>query len=192
MKTALFKALLVSALMLLLMFACTLALRLYKTIVPEHVERDTRNITAAEVDQALNRWTASGITQYEMRLITKEEEYKLRVDTRAETVEILDHYIGSNLQYGERGMYPLEDYYVLTVPALFDDARLISYLDLGDVGTPDEDGFTKYYDNRVAFDSMYGYPTEVSQYERRTWTSREIVWRTTISKTEIRDFKPLD
>lgn len=178
--------------MLLLMLACTLALRAYKGIVPEHVEQDTRNYTAPDVDQAHARWTASGITRYEMRFATKEEEYRLRVDTVSETVEILDHYIGNNPQYEERGTYPLLDYYGLTVAALFDETHELLNFDLGGPGTPDEDGFTSYFDFRAAFDSCYGYPVEIGEYERRTWTNREIVWRTTLSKTEIKDFKPLD
>jgi hypothetical protein len=192
MKTALFKALLGSALLLLLMFACTLALRFYKTIVPEHVDRDTINFTAVDLEQAREKWSSSGLSRYEMRLITGEEEYSLRVDESAGTVEVLDHYIRNQRQFGTVGTYALEELYDLTVPGLFDAAREKLSGEPRFVIGPDENGMTRYYDYWADFDAGYGHPVEISDYERGIMTTREIVWRTTLNKVEVKDFKPLE
>ena len=151
----------------------------YKSVVPEHVERDTANITMRDYEQALAKWRARNVAEYTITVITRgirEDEthqITLRVVPDRNEVDVLSHLLNGSPYSGA-----LADYPGLTVEAMFDtiEQRLEVINSEQPIYASDDD--TDYYqDIVVRFDSNLGYPTLYDTHVRSAHESREIVWR---------------
>jgi hypothetical protein len=159
----------------LLIGACVGTIQLYKLNIPEHVDRSTIDVTQSDYNQALQKWLARGVSEYELSIRSGSEEIILRVPgMNSSPVEVIQHlHSGSpadelNLPTGSGRLRRM------TVDRLFGEIKRVLDFDTT-VGANQ-----LFYDYSARFDPDLGYPTYYSAYQRITKPSREIVWRNTL------------
>ncbi len=183
-----------SLLVIVLTIACVATIRFYKSSVPEQVERDTLNITEADYTQAVAKWRAQNVSEYEMTLHSGADDVTLRVNVGGTDVpQVLKHSHGGSPVTDEvpAGSALLRR---MTVDLLFqyaNQAVAASAAQSGAVPSHTSNGEYDFFrDYTVRFDQNRGYPTYFATYQRKAHTSREIVWRETIqAPIEIRALK---
>jgi hypothetical protein len=175
---------------LALTVACAATVQFYKSAVPEHVEHSTINITTSDYEQALAKWNALAVKEYEIVIHSASDDVTLRVNVPEASVDILEH-LHSGSPLGET--IPTNSALLrrVTVERLFQLAKegLDVMRDEASSGLPPgkQDAFLDY---SVRFDQERGYPTYLSKYARITRSSREVVWRETPQEPiEVRSLK---
>lgn len=190
-------ALLASIAIFLMIVACAGSIRLYKQAVPEQVEHDTRNYGLDAYQQALDKWTASGVDSYEMTIHGGDDVVILRVSNGGGSIEVLSH-LHQDRPISETG---LDEYSASlrtrTVESMFELAQevLDTYETDGTetLRNPSDERYIRFYDFEVRFDERLGYPTYMGEYERTTTAAREITWRQRPwAPIEVTDFKVLN
>jgi hypothetical protein len=166
---------------ILLIVACAVTVQLYKSNVPEHVDRNTINVTQSDYDQALQKWTARGVSEYEISIHSGADDITLRVSGGVDTIQVLQHlHSGSpaNEQRLPAGAALLRR---MTVDLLFQNVKeALDFNALGGGSNRPGSNDVYFFDYSARFNPDLGYPTYFSAYQRATKASREIVWRETI------------
>ncbi|HYP39907.1 MAG TPA: hypothetical protein VEX13_06065 [Chloroflexia bacterium] len=187
-------------LILTLIIACVVTVRLYKVAVPEHVDRDTINITANDYEQALNKWRSSNVVEYEISSIMADEEVTLRVNQPENLIYVLRHY-RANEPFGAFDpnipIMPSQyvKYNIYTVNGMFELAK--QRLDFmqslnGERIEPSEEEFDFFHDYIIQFDPTDGHPTYVADKIRTAHRLRELTWRAAgVPAIEVKGFKIL-
>ncbi|HKP51455.1 MAG TPA: hypothetical protein VJ183_02265 [Chloroflexia bacterium] len=180
-----------SVVIALLIAACVGLIQLYKTNIPEHVDRSTIDVTQSEYDQALQKWRARGASEYEFSIHSGSEDIRLHVPGTSGPADVLQHlHLGSgvdeeNLPQGSGRLRRM------TIESLFEDIKEgidVSAID-SSFGSPNSKN-NLFYDYSARFNPELGYPTYYSSYLRVTRPSREIVWRSTLdAPVEVTDVK---
>lgn len=189
-----------AALILAFIVACLVTVRLYKLAIPEHVDRDTINITASDYEQALNKWRSSNVLEYEISSIMGDEEVTLRVNQPENLIYVLRH-IREDLPYGvtdpDNPILPSQyiKYNIYTVNGMFDLAkqRLDYMVSLnGERIEPSAEEFDFFHDYIIQFDSATGHPTYIADKIRTAHRLRELTWRASgVPAIEVKGFKIL-
>lgn len=179
-----------SLLVLALTVACAATVQFYKAAVPEHVDRSTINITRSDYDQALAKWNAQAITEYELVIHSDTDDVTLRVNVPEGIVDILQHLHGGS-PLGET--IPTNSALLrrITVERLFDRANEGLGIILNEANSDVPlTMHNVFYDYNVRFDQQRGYPTYFSVYRRFTQLPREVIWRKTLQEPiEVRSLK---
>ena len=177
-----------------LTIACVATVRFYKSAVPENVEGNTINTTEAEYTQALAKWRARNVSEYEMTLHSGADDITLRVNVGGTDVpQVLQHLHGGSPVSDEvpAGSALLRR---MTVDLLFQYAGQAVVASQpsqsGDPAHTSNGEYDFFRDYTVRFDQSRGYPTYFAAYQRTTRPSREIVWRDTLqAPIEVREVK---
>lgn len=178
---------------MLLTFACGVSVRLYKTGVPEQVERDTINITQTDYAQARAKWDAQKVGVYEMRYVDPRVSAKMRVDRGTGDIFLLELTLKGHPESVDGLSAPLsgvtaEVYQPYTIDAVYDSIRdTLARVSAGEQAANNGD-ITNFHDYEVKFDADHGYPLHFKEQVRTTLSSQEITWRADASELEIKDF----
>ena len=173
------------ALILLSIVAAVFIIRWYKSVVPEHVDRDTISVTQADLELAREQWQTNGIVEYEIKTEDRKDLVSLRVNRETDTVYLLE-YVKDGFPQAAQGIaqpFRTVEYEDWTVEALFDRVEVLfdQVRDPSISTSPDENGVYYYTDFIVRFNPDYGYPEVIEQMLRTTRESREFAWRESIS-----------
>jgi hypothetical protein len=163
-----------SVAVILMMIACVGTIQFFKSNIPEHVEGSTIDVTQSDYDQALQKWNARGVLEYELSIHSGDEDIILRVPGITSPVGVIQHlHSGSPVDENNlpRGSGRLRR---LTVDILF--GEIDRALDFDTTLGADQ----LFYDYSARFHPEFGYPIFYSAYQRVTKPSREIIWRNTI------------
>ena len=194
MRSSLLQGSIGSAIALLAAFALLLAIQAYKGLVPAQVEHNTSNITQADYDQALAKWTGKNAGTYEITIIDPRQELRLRVDKTTNKLYILSHTVNGiaesvdGLKVALTGV-AARTFQAYTVDSMFDSIREDMAATALGAGAPDVGGTTRFVDLNVQFDPAAGFPVHVVEHLRTTLDTKEITWRTTGKDIQIKDFE---
>jgi hypothetical protein len=193
MRSTFLQGLTGSVIALLAAVALMLALQGYKAIVPAQVEHNTSNITQADYDQALAKWTGKNIGTYEMTIVDPRQELRLRVDTTNDKLYMLSHTVNGisesvdGLKVALTGV-AARTFQAYTVDSIFEAIRSdMASTALGAAASTGNDT-TRFVDLNVQFEPAAGYPVHVVEHSRTTVNTKEITWRTTSKDVQIKDF----
>ena len=175
---------------ILMVVSCAGTVQLYKSNVAAHVDRNTINFTQSDYDQALQKWSALGVSEYEIAIRSGAHDITLSVKGGADTIEVLQH-LESGSPVNELSL-PTGAALLrrVTVDLLFQRAKealdATAFGGSSSIGTEEE----YFLDFSMRFDPTLGYPTYFSAYQRTTKASREIVWRETLqAPIEVKSLK---
>ena len=169
---------------LLSIFVCALSARAYKLVVPEHVDRDTINITRADYEQALNKWRSRGAIEYEISVSRGRDSVQTRVNEAERKLYLLKN-VRDLEELPVSGLKEPADFASFrgwTVEGLFETAEgYVAQMPTGGGRIrPGSEEYDYFYDFTVQFDPNLGYPTYLSEQLRTIRKSREITWRTPV------------
>jgi hypothetical protein len=82
-------AIIASVAVLSLIMVCAATIGFYKSVVAEHVDRNTINITEDTYAQALAKWQAQHIADYEITLASGQSEATLRVSGGGAHIDVI-------------------------------------------------------------------------------------------------------
>jgi hypothetical protein len=187
-------AIIASVAVLALVVVCVATIGFYKSVVAEHVDRNTINITEESYEQALAKWQAQHITDYEITVATGQSEATLRVTGGGANIDVIKQsYAGSEASLSS-APGELDELRQMTVERLFQLSRdALDDMESGAGPSRSEDGaFDYFYDYDIHLDGTHGYPRYFAEYQRVTKPSREITWRGALQPAiEVKDFKSL-
>jgi hypothetical protein len=193
MRSSFLRGLLGSGVSLLLAVALVLAIQGYKALVPAQVERNTSNISEADYEQALAKWTSQNVGVYEVTIVDPRQELRLRVDTTADKLYMLSHKVNGISESVDGLKVPLSGvaartFQAYTIDAIFDAIHKDMAATALGAGPTGADVTTRFVDLNVQFDPALGYPTHVIERLRTTLPTREITWRSTGEDMQIKDY----
>jgi hypothetical protein len=193
MYNAFMRSLRGSIVILLLAFMVGLALQVYKSAVPEQVERNTINITQTDLAQARARWDASKIDVYEITGSDLRVSARLRVDRATGDIYLLQLTIKGQSESVDGLSAPVSGvavkvYQAYTIDAVYDS--ITGTLAAVTAGQPSANGgeSSTFHDYDVQLDPSGTYPIRFAEDVRTTLSPREITWRTSVRDLQIKDF----
>lgn len=173
--------------------ALMLAIQGYKGLVPAQVEHNTSNITKADFDRSLAKWSGKKVGTYEMTIVDPRQELRLRVDTTTNKLYMLSHTVNGisesvdGLKVALTGV-AAKTFQAYTVDSMFEAIRSDMASTALGAGAPTGNDTTRFVDLNVQFDPAVGYPVHIVDYSRTTLNTKEITWRTTSKDVLIKDF----
>src|SRR6476661_8608012 len=173
--------------------ALMLAIQGYKALVPAQVEHNTSNITQADYNQSLARWTGKKVGTYEMTIVDPRQELRLRIDTTTNKLYMLSHTVNGisesvdGLKVALTGV-AAKTFQAYTVDSMFESISSDMASTALGAGAPTGNDTSRYVDLNVQFDPDAGYPVHIVEHSRTTLNTKEITWRTTSKDVQIKDF----
>jgi len=179
--------------MLVLIAACAGTIGLYKSVVAQHVDRDTINITQESYGQALAKWQAQHIMDYEISLESGVSEATLRVTGGGANVQVIRQAIRGSEVSTTDSTGELAELRQATVEHLFQLVQdALDSVQLGQDTRHSDGKFDYFYDYDVHLDGTRGFPAYFVEYERVAKPSREITWRQAVQPAiEVKELKPV-